>query len=327
MKANITLPLQRILSHSNNSEKAKKVDAYKLDNGKIVPAKENSISEWSILPEIASLCALIYESNNESVRFPLFNYRDHLELVSNPIAKYENLDKLLKKQEYISIAKNWKRVPDIPQSPTPSGLVYAIGGLIIDVWQENTFKDQSNKYIVVFRGSDKQLNDWWTNARWLTRFIPFTWDQYRQVIEYIELVVKHISELSPKAKIIATGHSLGGGLAHLAGYCSPKISEVYAFNSSPVTAYYSVDRDIREDGEENLIIHRISETDEILSKSRKYINFLHQLIKINHKHKRFYVECNFNSDGGAVKQHNMKDLSVHLKHYFDFELSKTTNQS
>lgn len=41
-------------------------------------------------------------------------------------------------------------------------------------------------------------------------------------------------------KIIATGHSLGGGLAQFMAYAIPEIDLVYAFNSSPVTAYYDV---------------------------------------------------------------------------------------
>ncbi len=68
--------------------------------------------------------------------------------------------------------------------------------------------------------------------------------------------------------IVATGHSLGGGLAQHAAYTDKRIGYVYAFDPSPVTEFFGVPLPVRSAAKEDLGIDRIYEAGEILSLPR-----------------------------------------------------------
>ncbi|NEP51471.1 MAG: DUF2974 domain-containing protein [Moorea sp. SIO3C2] len=251
---------------------------------------------WPYLADVASFCAYIYESKHKDPE--------------NPIADYSEA-KGIGSDLYASIRNNWTRVdPENFSKPSLPKCRKIIGGLVLDVWHRRVSETEPELFILFFRGSDKEINDWWTNFRWITRFVPRTWDQYSQVIEYTSHVVAQILKLSPKATIISAGHSLGGGLATAASYCSPHIETVYAFNSSPVTGYFSVDRQTRKRSREDLIIFRVYEKGEILAYARGVMQVIWPLSKKDPKVIR--IECDFTA-GNFVQKHSMTALAQSLQ--------------
>ena len=165
-------------------------------------------------------------------------------------------------------------------------------GLYVEVWE----KDSSPPVVaVVFRGTETtSWKDWVSNFRWLLRFIPFYPDQYtvvaqtvgKEVLDDLNRKIADGKEQYKEIRIITTGHSLGGGLAqHLAyslpqtsspdGKLLPRVSNVYGFDPSPVTGWYSVGRQLRTANAKGLEIDRVFEHGEILAYLRlvlRYIN-------------------------------------------------------
>ncbi len=78
-----------------------------------------------------------------------------------------------------------------------------------------------------------------------------------------------------KARIVSTGHSLGGGLAQFVALATksggPQIAKVFAFDPSPVTGAHLVDKQLREGNARGLTVDRIYESGEILSYARGLI--------------------------------------------------------
>ncbi len=85
-----------------------------------------------------------------------------------------------------------------------------------------------------------------------------------------------------KAKLFATGHSLGGGLAQQFAYSLPltptvpRVHTVYAFDPSPVTGFYSVPVLLRDKNKWDLFIDRIYERGEILALVRSLTSLIYK---------------------------------------------------
>jgi pimeloyl-ACP methyl ester carboxylesterase len=170
---------------------------------------------------------------------------------------------------------------------------------------------ERNEIVIAFRGTDfHNADDWISNLRWVTRFLPF-YDHYKQVQRHIGAIIDRASAMHGQAapKIVAVGHSLGGGLAQQAAYKDGRIREVYAFDPSTVTGYY--DPDVA--GKANSVglkIDRIFQRGEILAYLRFVMTQLYPLSGINPQIRT--VRFSFASKGTAIDHHSMDALTAGL---------------
>jgi pimeloyl-ACP methyl ester carboxylesterase len=131
--------------------------------------------------------------------------------------------------------------------------------------------------VVAFGGTDpRNIWDWFSNLRWL---IPWHDDEYTIVVKdfvgafqrELRRRVSAMGVADESVFVLTVGHSLGGGLAQQLAYAARhhsgdfRISQVYAFDPSPVTGFYSVAREIREQSSKGLRTDRAFEAYEILS--------------------------------------------------------------
>jgi pimeloyl-ACP methyl ester carboxylesterase len=158
-----------------------------------------------------------------------------------------------------------KRGPDRPEGGDLSAVAVAFGGTVFN-----------------------NGKDWRANLRW---FLPGRNDEYTQVVrtfapafvEEFERRLKGEDGLNlSKAKLFATGHSLGGGLAQQFAYSLPltptvpRVDTVYAFDPSPVTGFYSVPILLRDKNKWDLFIDRIYERGEILALVRSLTSLVYK---------------------------------------------------
>ena len=182
------------------------------------------------------------------------------------------------------------------------------GDLVYGVWKR-TRSDGRKQVALVFRGTHT-WGDWWSNARWITKWVPFTgWDQY----DLARTVANHVTtELTKEgqalaefkdAEFIVAGHSLGGGQAHQAGYAANAIKRVYSFNGSSVTGFYSVEKVQRDQNKEGMRVYRIGERGEILAILRGIMRVIYPVVEKNPK--IVEVTYNFSTFANTVNPHTL----------------------
>jgi lipase (class 3) len=233
------------------------------------------------LVEYAILCAIVYD---------------------DPRAPHRQAD-----TEFLR-EKGWRQWEDAPMLQS-NDWRYKIAGLSYEVWEK--IDAEQTIVTLVFRGTDDTA-DWWANLRWVTRYVPFVRDQYMQVQSLTPLLVDaiHKRHQGRNIRIVTTGHSLGGGLAHQAAYISDCIKDVFAFDSSPVTGFYSVPDPPRSKNAIGIVVRRIYERGEILASFRHVARWFNPLSMKDPE----IIEIRFNlSRGAAITQHNMRTLAYKLK--------------
>jgi hypothetical protein len=146
--------------------------------------------------------------------------------------------------------------------------------LRVEVWET-----QSPPAVAVTFGGTVFRNemDWRANLRWFT---PGRVDEYTLTqVDFAKAFAKKCIERDQlgrpvSAHLYSTGHSLGGGLAQQFAYALPvepgvpRVKKVYAFDPSPVTGFFSVDKRVRDINRGSLKIDRIYERGEILAIAR-----------------------------------------------------------
>ncbi len=180
----------------------------------------------------------------------------------------------------------------------------SLKGLRYQVW----YWPSEKQLIIAFRGTGKRLGDWFSNFRWVTRYIPGIHDHYDLVRDNIEsIVAQSISMAGPVGQIITTGHSLGGGLAQQAAYGSKNIKTVYAFNPTPVTGYRNVDRPELEENRKGIFIARVFEHGEILAYMRFGLRIFYKISGTNPE--IVELRFNFTRKPGVIREHAMDALA------------------
>jgi pimeloyl-ACP methyl ester carboxylesterase len=143
-------------------------------------------------------------------------------------------------------------------------------GLGVQIWARKGVR--CPEAVIAFRGTvGGNRGDWESNFHWILRAFPI-YDQYEQVRDHVGDFISHIEQdkcyHEGATKIIAVGHSLGGGLAQLAAYSDRRIRRVYAFDPSMVTGFYSVDPPNRDRNVQGVGIERVYEFGEVLAYGR-----------------------------------------------------------
>jgi hypothetical protein len=143
-------------------------------------------------------------------------------------------------------------------------------GLEYQVWR----RTDCHEAVIAFRGTDAgDIGDWISNFRWFV-LAPY-FDEYDQVGAEIRDVINKIYASGCRhARIIVTGHSLGGGLAQHAAYGDKRITYVYAFDPSPVTGYFDFPWRTLRVTRTTFGTDRIYEAGEILSLPRYFASGL-----------------------------------------------------
>jgi hypothetical protein len=191
--------------------------------GQLAPRMRDD--DYQLAPDMAMLSAVVYSGVKATGNRP--DYRQDT-------VKYALERRELARRGWQPFAFRYALVPQPGQRMA--------GGLVYDVWVR-TAPGARPLAVLVFRGTNYQeFADWVANTRPLTNR-PGLWDQYEQARTLTPVVVAKLdSAYGAKLRIFAAGHSLGGGLAQHAGYTSPRIEKVFAFNSSPLTGYFDVDK-------------------------------------------------------------------------------------
>lgn len=205
-------------------------------------------------------------------------------------------------------------------------------GLLIEVHRHEKKRVRAEEeecltYAIVFRGT-VGLSSWVANAHWLVKWLPFQ-DQYDQIKYIVPELVDRILERHPEGEsinIIATGHSLGGGLAQHACYISEKIETAYVFNSSPVTGYTDFAKWQRLLHMKGVKIYRMYERGEVLEALRFFMKIVY-LYNPAPNENPCLSEHRFDfKDAGFINEHGMLPLAVslsflrdHKSHKFEIE--------
>jgi hypothetical protein len=190
---------------------------------------------------------------------------------------------------------------------------------------------------VIFEGSTfSDLADWRANLNFLLRFLPGYKDQY--VLAASALLDEFYAELDRRrdelhfdarsgqllrpdgsvVRIVATGHSLGAGLAQYFAYSfrrpagdapGPLVNDVYAFNPSPITGWLAAGSKERTESVKGLQIHRIFEHGEVL----EYLRLLTSRLGMSEQDPAIWeYRYNFEPSINVISKHSIRRLACGL---------------
>ncbi|MFZ5693705.1 MAG: lipase [Pseudomonadota bacterium] len=192
-----------------------------------------------------------------------------------------------------------------PQGYGP--LCRPVGGLGMRLWTRHDGR-RCLEAVIAFRGTDfSSIDDWVTNLHWFNRGLVF--DQYDQARLKLRDFLRVAETLGCKNRIIAVGHSLGGGLAQHVAHLDRRIRAVYAFDSSPVVGSRDIDPETAQKNLRGLRIDHVYEHGEILAYLRLVARTLHPYDTCNPRVRtiRFNI-----ASGSIINQHRIVNLTQQL---------------
>lgn len=202
----------------------------------------------------------------------------------------------------------WQLLRDYPRDGAALPLNGSWRGLRFSVYFRDEGAARPVTVGVAFRGTDfTSWTDWHSNLRWV---LPGR-DQYDVVAEATKSVIadskdeiaRRLGRTVTDWHIVATGHSLGGGLAQLFAYKSDEVRGAVVFDPSPVTGFHSCVTD--DEVNCNVPIWRVYERKEVLAYLRAFTRLFYPLsenitelefdllggnIVANHSMPRFYSQ-------------------------------------
>ncbi len=232
----------------------------------------------------------------------------------------------------------WDKLPLLQKTkgePAPASEQMRRAHLRAEVWSNAS----EQQVIVAFGGTAvSSLEDWKANMRWF--LAPFhAHDQYDVLTDdFVPLFIHEYKRRSQvpggewlaTARIAATGHSLGGGLAQRFAYSLrrdlgvPGVSQVFAFDPSPVSGKRSVS-DFKNQAK-GLTIYRIYNRGEILASVRSLL----QLSNKNNLREQgqTWIDIRYKDHwtwrtllpSGSVYAHGMFDLACSIKQHLPADL-------
>ena len=220
--------------------------------------------------------------------------------------------------EFESMQGLWVVVEDLEQHTQDmiaKSIRENVGGFHYQVFKRTQPSSQNKQvYAIVFRGTDSGI-DFVSNFRWVTQFIPFITDQYDFVRKNMKDIISAIDAVYGAdvvdLEIIATGHSLGGGLAQKAAYSTDRIKTVFAYAPSSVTGFFDVKRQDRNRRKKGMCIYRIHERGEILAYLRRILKLVYPVLQINPK--IVEIRCDFKElTDNFIGLHSIEPLAKSL---------------
>jgi hypothetical protein len=212
--------------------------------------------------------------------------------------------------------RQWKTFPDAEEQAK-----FATVHLRTEIWSN----ESQQSVVVAFAGTVfTNWKDWKANLRWFLSPADRN-DEYTMIVttfgdafvkQYLTRVPKPEWNFLPKAHLYSTGHSLGGGLSQQFAYSLPinkdvpRVEHVYAFDPSPVTGFFSVEKSLRNTNKCGLKIDRIYERGEIVAILRSFTNFFAPPKAVNPMIRQ--VRYNLFSAWTAVAKHSIVRLACRL---------------
>jgi hypothetical protein len=243
-----------------------------------------------------------------------------------------------KLQQAATAARAAGQSPGVSSDPDPDTLLrgqgwqpwegFPDGGLLkkidvshlrVEVWENRATRSVAVAFGGTVFSSGK---DWKSNLRW---FIPHHHDEYTEIVhvfgpaflaEYQRRAAGPDGAHLHGSRLFSTGHSLGGGLAQQFAYALPvnaeglRTAQVYAFDPSPVTGFFSVKKSLRDANRRDMAIDRIYERGEVLAYLRSLTSFVFPPSAVDPTIRaiRFNLFPSFN----PIRGHSMMELALQL---------------